>query len=112
MTFDQELEQPVRGRGASRKTRRDALEAPAPLPEGLTAGDLIALLEDLDPATPVVIGGQYGGYESARSISSVPLRFNVNRMDGFGPHDRAAPGGPPQAVAVAVLVKPAPQLVE
>jgi hypothetical protein len=112
MTFDQELERPVRARGASRKARRDAFEASVPLPEGLTAGDLIALLEDLDPATPVVIGGQYGGYESARSISAVPLQFNVNRMDGFGPHDRAAPGGPPQAVAVAVLVNREAQLVE
>ena len=110
MALDQELQLPVRRMG--RKAKSDAVEVPIQLPEGLTVGDLISLLEDMDPATPVVIGGQYGGYESARSISSVPLRFNVNRMDGFGPHDRAAPDGPPQALAVAVLVRPESRFVE
>jgi len=77
-----------------------------------TAGELIALLEDLDPETLVVIGGQYGGFESVQAISKVPLRFNVNRMDGFGAHDRASPGEPPHAVAVAVMVRPEPGLAE
>lgn len=112
MTFDQELQQPARRGSVGRRAKGKAVEVPVPLPEGLTVGDLISLLEDLDPATLVVIGGQYGGYESARSISSVPLQFNVNHMDGFGPHDRAAPDGPPQAVAVAVLVRPASRFAE
>src|SRR5262249_32964315 len=110
MTLDLGLEHSARSRGLRRKSKsaessRDPLHA---LPEGLTAGELIALLEDLDPATPVVIGGQYGGFESARAISKVPLRFDVNRMEGFGPHDRASPDEPPDAVAVAVMVRSQP----
>jgi hypothetical protein len=73
---------------------------------GLTAGDLIAMLEHLDPATPIVIEGQYGGYASVRRIAQVALKFNVNDLEGFGPHDRVSPGEPPEARAAAVLVRP------
>jgi len=94
------------------KPLRKPVSSPSAVPTGLTAGDLIALLEDLDPATPVVIEGQYGGYASARGISRVPLRFNVNSLEGFGPHDHASQGKPAQALAVAVLVTPSADIVE
>ena len=63
-------------------------------------------------SSPIVIEGQYGGYVSARRISRMPLRFNVNSLEGFGPHERASPGEPPHALAAAVLTTPSPDFVE
>jgi hypothetical protein len=112
MTLDLELEHPARGRRALRKAKSAETRSTTAGAEALTAGDLIALLEDLDPATPVVIAGQYGGFDGVRGISRLPLRFNVNSLEGFGPHDRASPGEPPHAHAVAVLVRPEGKLAE
>jgi hypothetical protein len=71
----------------------------------MTVGDLIALLEDVDPTAPVVIAGQYGGYDSVRGLSRVPLTFDVNQLEGFGRHEQAASGERADAVAIAVIVE-------
>jgi hypothetical protein len=112
MTMDLELERPARAKPPVRKSRPFRARPRRAGAGALTAGELIALLEDLDPATPIVIEGQYGGFDSARAICRVPLRFNVNSLEGFGPHERASPGQPPEALAAALLVLPAPGFAE
>jgi len=62
------------------------------------------MLEDYDPEAPIVIEGQYGGFEWVRGASRVALRLNVNSLEGFGPHDRAdGLGEAAEATAVAIL---------
>lgn len=110
MSIVSEIEGPVR----APKSRREARARIAPkrseahaLPvDVLTAGRLIALLEEFDPEAPIVIEGQYGGFEWVRQASRVPLRLNVNSLEGFGPHDRADMGEAAEAKAVAILAQP------
>ena len=68
----------------------------------LTAGELIALLQAADPASPVVIRGQYGGFDCVHVVAPQPLRLNVNSHDGFGPHDQPEDGEGADIVAVAI----------
>jgi len=93
---------PQRAKRHSPDTQRTysiAPTAPAPL---LTAGELIALLQNADPAAPVVIRGQYGGFDCVHAVAPQPLRLNVNSHDGFGPHDLPDDGEPADIVAVAI----------
>lgn len=69
----------------------------------LTVGDLIALLQDADPTAPVVIAGREGGYECVRAVAEQPLRLNVNKLEGFGPHEAPAPGERPDALGLVVV---------
>jgi hypothetical protein len=88
-------------------------EASPPIPEDvLTAGRLIALLEDYDAEAPIVIEGQYGGFEWVRAAGRMPLRLNVNSLEGFGPHERADPDEATEATVVAILVRPGPGAFE
>lgn len=102
----------VSDRGAEARRERKAKVAPRrqqpqPLPSGiLTAGMLIALLEDYDPEAPIVIEGQYGGFECVRRTSRLPLRLNVNSLEGFGPHDRVDFDEAADVTAVAILTQP------
>src|ERR1700712_2261852 len=69
-------------------TRRRPTRSSQFLPAVLTVAELVALLQTLEPSSPVVLQGQYGGFESVMGVELLPLRFNVNRLEGFGPHDR------------------------
>lgn len=110
MSIDSELEGLARDkkpRGEPRAKTAPRRTEPRPLPfDVLTAGRLIALLEDYHPETPIVMEGQYGGFEWVRGASRVPLRLNVNNLEGFGPHDRAEPTEAADATAVAILAQP------
>ena len=79
------------------RSRTGAVSAPL-----LTAGELIALLQAADPAAPVVIRGQYGGFDCVHVVAPQPLRLNVNSHDGFGPHDQPEDGEGADIVAVAI----------
>ena len=110
MSIDSELKGLARdkkSRGEPKaKTAAKGTE-PRQLPfDGLTAGRLIALLEEYHPEAPIVIEGQYGGFEWVRGASRVPLRLNVNNLEGFGPHDRAEPTEAADATAVVILAQP------
>lgn len=69
---------------------------------GLTVAELIAQLQSADPDAPVVIAGQYGGFEDLRGLSHKPLRLNVNGLDGFGAHDMPDEGASADVVAVVL----------
>ncbi|MEQ1771072.1 MAG: hypothetical protein ABL879_14660 [Devosia sp.] len=116
MSIDLGIDSPSGHRASPRKARAKITSKPVEpclLPsEVLTAGRLIALLEDYDPEAPVVIEGQYGGFEWVRRTSRVPLRLNVNSLEGFGPHDRADRAKAADAMAVAILVQPATAVFE
>ena len=61
-------------------------------PDALTVRQLIDLLSKLDPETPMMIGGTYGGFVDVRGLEQRAIRLRVNRLDGFGPHDVAVEG--------------------
>jgi hypothetical protein len=69
----------------------------------LTVGELVALLSETDPTTPVVIPVQYGGFSGKLRLERRPLRLNVNRLEGFGPHDVAGSGEREDIIAVAIV---------
>jgi hypothetical protein len=86
-------------RVAANSLRSQRNTGSAPL---LTAGELIALLQAADPAAPVVIRGQYGGFDCVHAVTPQPLRLNVNSHDGFGPHDLPEDGESADIMAVAI----------
>jgi hypothetical protein len=68
----------------------------------MTVGELLAMLEGADPQSPVVIRGQYGGYDWVHAVGPRPLKLNVNTCQGFGPHEVPQPGEAADIVALAI----------
>ena len=69
---------------------------------GLTVGDVIAMLETFDPAAPLLVSGEYGGFEEVVGFRKVPVMLDVNNAEGFGPHERAEVGQRADTVAVTL----------
>jgi len=70
---------------------------------GLTVGEMIAHLEKLDPMAPVLMPAENGGFEEIVLVTARGVRLNVNRADGFGPHEVPAFGEKPDIDAVLIL---------
>ena len=70
---------------------------------GLTVGEMIAYLEKLDPLAPVLVPAENGGLEEIVLVTARGVRLNVNRADGFGPHEVPAFGEKPDTDAVLIL---------
>jgi len=68
----------------------------------MTVGELLATLEGVDPQSPVVIRGQYGGYDCVHAVAPQPLKLNVNTCAGFGPHEVPQDGEAADIVALAI----------
>lgn len=68
----------------------------------MTVGELLATLQGADPHSPVVIRGQYGGYDCVHSVGPQPLKLNVNTCQGFGPHEVPQDGEAADIVALAI----------
>lgn len=68
----------------------------------MTVGELLAMLQGADPQSPVVIRGQYGGYDCVHSVGPQPLKLNVNTCRGFGPHEVPPDGEAADIVALAI----------
>lgn len=68
----------------------------------MTVGELLAMLQGADPQSPVVIRGQYGGYDCVHSVGPQPLKLNVNTCQGFGPHEVPQDGEAADIVALAI----------
>jgi hypothetical protein len=77
---------------------------------GMSAGEVIALLSRLDPATPVVVSGPVGGFSGVAVAGCIPLCLEVNRARDFGPHEVPGPGDHGDVVAVALLAEPLPEV--
>jgi hypothetical protein len=90
------------------RPRRKAAPARADHPAGttparlMTVGELLAVLEGVDPQSPVVIRGQYGGYDWVHLVGPRPLKLNVNTCPGFGPHEVPEDGAAADIVALAI----------
>lgn len=69
---------------------------------GLTVGDMIAMLETFDPSAPMLVAGEYGGFEEVLGLRKINVALNVNDADGFGPHEIAQPGQRPDVTAVTL----------
>jgi len=68
----------------------------------MTVGELLAMLKGADPQSPVVIRGQYGGYDCVHAVGPQPLKLNVNTCQGFGPHEVPQDGEAADVVALAI----------
>jgi hypothetical protein len=68
----------------------------------MTVGELLTMLAGADPQSPVVIRGQYGGYDCVHSAGPQPLKLNVNTCQGFGPHEVPQEGEAADIVALAI----------
>jgi hypothetical protein len=68
----------------------------------MTVAELLATLEGVDPQSPVVIRGQYGGYDCVHAAGPQPLKLNVNTCPGFGPHEVPQDGEAADIVALAI----------
>ena len=73
----------------------------------MTVGELLATLEGVGPQSPVVICGQYGGFDCVYAVGPRPLKLNVNTCPGFGPHEVPQDGEAADIVAVAIEAAPA-----
>ncbi len=69
---------------------------------GLTVGDVIAMLETFDPSAPLLVAGEYGGFEEVLGLRRINVKLNVNDADGFGPHEIAEPGQSADRAAVTL----------
>jgi len=78
------------------------LRARAPSHTGLTVGDVIAMLETFDPSAPLLVGGEYGGFEEVLGFRKINVKLNVNDAVGFGPHEIAEVGQRPDLTAVTL----------
>lgn len=72
---------------------------------GLTVGDVIAMLQTFDPAAPLLVHGENGGFEEVLGCRATGVALNVNSAEGFGPHDLPDDGA--RAELVAVVLRPA-----
>ena len=80
------------------------LDNKAPHHAGLTVGDVIAMLETFDPSAPLLVSGEYGGFEEVLGLRKINVKLNVNSAEGFGPHEIAEPGQRPDVTAVTLRV--------
>lgn len=80
------------------------LETKAPHHTGLTVGDVIAMLETFDPSAPLLVSGEYGGFEEVLGLRKINVKLNVNEAEGFGPHEIAQPGQRPDVTAVTLRI--------
>jgi hypothetical protein len=71
---------------------------------GLTVGALIALLKTFEPGAQVLVRGEHGGLDVVLDLHSAPVRLNVNRAEGFGPHELASADEEADGLAVVVQV--------
>ena len=89
-----------------RRKATSAVRAERPVPGNstrlMTVGELLATLEGVDPQSPVVIRGQYGGYDLVQAAGPQPLKLNVNTCPGFGPHEVPEVGEAADVVALAI----------
>lgn len=69
---------------------------------GLTVGDVIAMLETFEPSAPFLVAGEYGGFEAVLGVRRITVKLNVNDAEGFGPHEIAQPGQRPDVSAVTL----------
>ena len=74
----------------------------APQLSGLTVGDVIAMLETFDPASPLMVQGESGGFEEVLGFRTTGVVLNVNAAEGFGPHDLPDDGARADLVAVVL----------
>lgn len=74
----------------------------APQLRGLTVGDVIAMLETFDPAAPVMVSGESGGFEEVLGFRTTGVVLNVNSAEGFGPHDLPDDGARADLIAVVL----------
>ena len=86
--------------GARREKIRELLG------DTLTVGELQHMLARLDPALPVMLACGEGGLSGAVRLEQVPVQVNVNRLDGFGPHDFTADASEADTTAVVLLAIP------
>lgn len=84
---------------AVRDAEHPVAETPARL---MTVGELLVTLQGVDPQSPVVIRGQYGGYSCVHAVGPRPLKLNVNTCPGFGPHEVPQDGEAADIVALAI----------
>ena len=70
---------------------------------GMTVGEMIAHLEQLDPLAPVLMPAENGGLEEIEVVTARGVRLNVNRAEGFGPHEVPAFGEMADTDAVLLL---------
>lgn len=73
---------------------------------GLTVGEMIAWLEQLDPTAPVLVPAENGGLDEVVLVTALGVSLNVNRAEGFGPHEVTASGEQPDTDAVLLLSAP------
>lgn len=71
--------------------------------QGLTVREMISQLEKLDPMAPVLVPAENGGLEEIVQVMARGVCLNVNRAEGFGPHEVAAAGERPDTAAVLLL---------
>jgi hypothetical protein len=60
------------------------------------------MLETFDPSAPVMVAGEYGGFEEVLGLRKITVKLNVNDAEGFGPHEVAQPGQRPDVSAVTI----------
>ena len=53
---------------------------------------------------PLMVAGEYGGFEEVLGLRKITVKLNVNDADGFGPHEVAQPGQRPDVTAVTLRI--------
>ena len=84
---------------------RPAIHYPADSQKQNTVGDVVLLLERLDPSMRIVVDGYHGGFEDLRTVQLVLIDTDVNAdLDSFGPHQLDPSGKAEQALLFAGLM--------
>lgn len=52
----------------------------------MTIAELIEILSQFDPATPVVVRGYEGGYNNIIKVEKTEMQLNINRIWFYGAH--------------------------
>lgn len=73
---------------------------------GMTVGALIERLKRLDRDCLVLIESGEGGLACVRSVSPIPVVFDVNRDPAFGPHEHSGSRDDADAWAVSLVCRP------
>lgn len=77
---------------------------PADSQKQYTVGDVVMLLERLDPSMRIVVDGYQGGFEDLRTIELVPIEVEANAdRDSFGPYQLDTSDNAEQALLLAGL---------
>lgn len=69
---------------------------------GLTVGEAIAMLQTFDPAAPLLVRAENGGFVEALGFRATGVVLNANSAEGYGPHDLPDPGRRADVTAVVV----------